>query len=54
MVRIGQSDFAVHFDDSLANRALMIRHIYSERYIKDFRGVRLHLVGKAVLERLLR
>lgn len=54
VVRIGQSDFAVHFDDSLANRALMIRHIYSERYIKDFRGVRLHLVGKAVLERLLR
>jgi len=54
VVRIGPSDYAVHFDDSLANRALMIRHIYSERYVKEFRGVQLHLVGKAVLERLLR
>ncbi len=54
IVRIAQSGFAVHFDDSLANRVLMIRHIYSERYVKEFRGVQLHLVGKALLERLLR
>ncbi len=54
VVRAGTSDYAVHFDDSLANRALMIRHIYSERYVKEFRGVQLHLVGKAVLQRLLR
>ncbi len=54
LVRTAQSGFAVHFDDSLANRVLMIRHIYSERYVKEFRGVRLHLVGKALLERLLR
>ncbi|MGQ0486384.1 MAG: glycosyltransferase [Hyphomicrobiales bacterium] len=54
VVRVSQKDFAVHFDDSLLNRVLMIRHIYSELYVKEFRGVRLHLVGKAVLERLLR
>jgi cellulose synthase (UDP-forming) len=54
IVRCGESDFAVRFDDSGTAHADLIRLIYSGRYSTTITSVEPMRVAAAVLERVMR
>ncbi|MGE0210902.1 MAG: glycosyltransferase [Parvibaculaceae bacterium] len=52
VVRDGDGSFAVRFEDTVANRITMIRHLYAGRAARAFGGVHAGGVGKAVIARI--
>ncbi len=53
IVRNGTGGFAVRFDASLSTRVAVVRHFYSQNYVRAFEEVFVSGVGKAVIKRML-
>ena len=54
IVRIAENEFAIRFDDTLENRATLIRHIYAGSYLRELSNVRPSMLGLALARRFFR